>query len=87
MVLLIKVTIINELTRKYRIRTDTSRYYEQLKIIPPEAKIAEAKENMRHLNNMHDASEKLSVACLSDNMSLSECPTLDHPYPEIGEKL
>ncbi|MCF6216284.1 MAG: heavy metal-responsive transcriptional regulator [Emcibacter sp.] len=47
-----------------------------------EAKIVEAKENMRHLNNMHDVLEKLSEACPGGNMPLSECPILDHLYPE-----
>ena len=47
-----------------------------------EAKIAEAKENMRHLDHMHDALEKLSEACPGGDMPLSECPILDHLYPE-----
>jgi len=71
--------IINELTRKYRRRTDIIRYYEQLESIQPKAKIAEAKENMRHLNNMHDASAKLSVACSGGDMFLNECPTTSIP--------
>ena len=48
-----------------------------------EAKIVEAKENMRHLNDMHDVLEKLSEACPGGDMPLSECPILDHLYPEI----
>ena len=47
-----------------------------------DAKIAEAKENMRHLNCMHDALEKLSEACPGGDMPLSECPILDYLYPE-----
>ncbi len=48
-----------------------------------DSKIVEAKENMRHLNHMHDALKKLSNACPGGDMPLSECPILDHLYPEV----
>ncbi len=47
-----------------------------------ENKMAEAKENMQHLNRMHAALENLSEACPGGDMPLSECPILDYLYPE-----
>lgn len=46
-----------------------------------EEKIFEAKENVRHLNKIHKALEKLAEACPGGNMPLSACPILDHLYP------
>ena len=46
-----------------------------------EAKLTEAKENIKHLSKMHDALEKLSEACPGGDMPLSECPILDYLYP------
>ena len=45
-------------------------------------KLAEAKENIKQLKNIHDALEKLSEACPGGDMPLSECPILDHLYPK-----
>jgi len=50
-------------------------------------KLAEAKDNIRHLNKIHDALEKLSEACPGGDMPLSECPILDYLYPKTQGKL
>jgi len=49
-------------------------------------KLAEAKENIKQLKNIHDALEKLSESCPGGDMPLSECPILDHLYPQNATK-
>ena len=53
-----------------------------------EEKLVEAKENIKHLNRMHDALEKLADECPGGDMPLSKCPILDYLYPktELQEK-
>ena len=53
-----------------------------------EEKLEEAKENIKHLNRMHDALEKLADECPGGDMPLSKCPILDYLYPknELQEK-
>lgn len=46
-----------------------------------EEKLEEAKENIKHLNRMHDALEKLAQECPGGDMPLSKCPILDYLYP------
>jgi len=48
-----------------------------------EKKIAQAKENVRHLNRIHGALEKLADACPGGDMPLSACPIL--AYLHQGE--
>ena len=45
-------------------------------------KLDEARQNIKQLNKMHDALEKLSEACPGGDMPLSECPILDYLYPK-----
>tara|TARA_R110002124_G_scaffold266813_2_gene433819 strand:- start:8546 stop:8953 length:408 start_codon:yes stop_codon:yes gene_type:complete len=45
-------------------------------------KLAEAKESIKQLKNIHDALEKLSGACPGGDMPLNECPILDYLYPK-----
>ena len=45
-------------------------------------KLSEARENIKQLNKIHDALEKLSEACPGGDMPLSECPILDYLYPK-----
>jgi DNA-binding transcriptional MerR regulator len=52
-----------------------------------EKKISEAKENMRHLNKIHDALEKLGGICPGGDMPLNACPILAYLYPEAKGKL
>ena len=47
-----------------------------------EEKLEEAKENIKHLNRMHDALEKLAEECPGGDMPLSKCPILDYLYPK-----
>ena len=44
-------------------------------------KLEEAKANLKRLNNIHNALEKLLEACPGGDMPLSECPILDYLYP------
>ena len=45
-------------------------------------KLDEARQNIKQLNKIHDALEKLSEACPGGDMPLSECPILDYLYPK-----
>ena len=45
-------------------------------------KLEEAKANLKRLNNIHSALEKLLEACPGGKMPLSECPILDYLYPQ-----
>lgn len=49
-------------------------------------KLAEAKENIRHLNKIHSALEKLAEECPGGDMPLSKCPILDYLYPQEKKK-
>jgi|TARA_R110002124_G_scaffold17867_6_gene74261 DNA-binding transcriptional MerR regulator len=45
-------------------------------------KLEEAKDNIKHLKNIHRALEKLSQECPGGDMPLSECPILDYLHAE-----